>query len=117
MRKNLIALSVAAFVGGLGMAGSATAAVLRDLTAGYVTDATSEVIRQSGTGHQLIVPYFNTQVGNATLINIVNTDQTNGKAVKVRFRGASNSDDVFDFQLFLSAGDVWTANISKGPNG
>ena len=28
----------------------------------------------SGTGHMLIVPYFNTQVGNATLFNITNTD-------------------------------------------
>ena len=86
------------------------------ITAGTTTP-TSEEVRQSGTGHQLIVPYFNTQVGNATLFNIVNTDTVNGKAVKVRFRGASNSDDVFDFQLFLSPGDVWTANISKGPNG
>src|SRR6185369_7712743 len=110
MRKNLIALSVAAFVGGLGMAGSATASVI----GGAPATADSESVRQSGTGHQLIVPYFNTQVGNATLFNIVNTDVTNGKAVKIRFRGASNSDDVFDFTLLMSPGDVWTANISQG---
>jgi hypothetical protein len=119
MRKNLIAMSVAAFVGGLGMAGSATAGVWGDLGAATVsaTTAVQERIRQSGTGHQLIIPYFNTQNGNATLINIVNTDTTNGKAVKVRFRGASNSDDIFDFQLYLSPGDVWTANIAKNANG
>jgi hypothetical protein len=119
MRKNLIAMSVAAFVGGLGMAGSATAGVWADngVATTTPTNATIERVRGSGTGHQLIVPYFNTQVGNATLFNIVNTDVTNGKAVKIRFRGASNSDDVFDFQLFLSPGDMWTANISKGPTG
>ena len=119
MRKNLIAMSVAAFVGGLGMAGGAAAGVWADNGAATVTPTTAvqERIRQSGTGHQLIVPYFNTQNGNATLINIVNTDVVNGKAVKVRFRGASNSDDIFDFQLYLSPGDVWTANLSKGPNG
>ncbi len=117
MRKNLIALSVAAFVGGLGMAGSATAAVFADTTAGAATNATFERLKQSGTGHQLLVPYFNTQAGNATLFNIVNTDSVHGKAVKVRFRGGSNSDDVFDFQLYLSPNDVWAANISKGPNG
>jgi len=33
--------------------------------------------------------------------------------VKVRFRGAANSDDVFDFQVFLSPADVWAAMISK----
>ena len=71
----------------------------------------------AGVGHILIVPYFSTQDGNATLLNIVNTDTVNGKAVKIRFRGASNSDDVFDFQLFLSPADVWTANISKGASG
>ena len=117
MRKNLIAMSVAAFVGGLGMAGGAAAAVFADTTAGAATNATHEVVRQSGTGHQLVVPYFNTQAGNATLFNIVNTDTINAKAVKIRFRGGSNSDDVFDFQLFLSPGDVWAANISKGSDG
>ncbi len=70
-----------------------------------------------GIGHQLIVPYYNVQAGNATLINLVNTDTRNGKAVKIRFRGASNSDDVFDFQLYMSPGDVWTANISRGTDG
>ena len=121
MRKNLIAMSVAAFVGGLGMAGGASAGVFADtspVAGGYgPTDATREDVRQSGTGHQLVVPYFNTQNGNATLFNIVNTDTTNGKAVKIRFRGASNSDDIFDFQLYLSPGDHWSANISKGPTG
>lgn len=119
MRKNLIAMSVAAFVGGLGMAGSATAGVWADNGVATIspTTATIERVRGSGTGHQLIVPYFNTQSGNATLFNIVNTDTTNGKAVKIRFRGGSNSDDVFDFQLFMSPGDVWTANISKGSTG
>lgn len=114
MRKNLIAMSVAAFVGGLGMAGSAGAAVFADLgTSTTPTNATVERVRGTGAGHQLVVPYFNTQNGNATLFNIVNTDTVNGKAVKVRFRGGSNSDDVFDFQLYLSPGDVWGATISK----
>ncbi|MBK9217506.1 MAG: hypothetical protein IPL70_03165 [Uliginosibacterium sp.] len=42
----------------------------------------------------------------------MNTDSINAKAVKVRFRGAVDSDDIFDFQVFLSPGDVWTANVS-----
>jgi hypothetical protein len=117
MRKNLIAMSVAAFVGGLGMAGGAAAAVLVDNAAVSTSNAVSSSLRQSGAGHQLFVPYYNTQAGNATLFNIVNSDTVNGKAVKIRFRGGSNSDDVFDFQLLMSPGDVWAANISRGPNG
>ena len=69
------------------------------------------------TGAALVVPYYTVQNGNATLINIVNTDTMNGKAVKVRFRGAEHSDDVFDFQVFLSPADVWTANVSQAADG
>lgn len=105
MKKSLIALSVATALGGV--AG----------TAGAQTNAAELVFNPAGVGHILIVPYFSTQNGNATLLNIVNTDTVNGKAVKIRFRGASNSDDVFDFQLFLSPADVWTANVSKGASG
>jgi len=107
MKKSLIAVSVAAALGGV--AGSAVAQ--------GVPPASERVFNRDGVGHALIVPYFNTQGGNATLLNIVNTDLVNGKAIKIRFRGASNSDDVFDFQVFLSPGDVWTAGIAKGPNG
>lgn len=118
MRKNLIAMSVATLVAGLGMAGGAAANVLLDDGATTTpSNATNEAVIAGGIGHQLIVPYYNVQSGNTTLFNIVNTDTLNGKALKIRFRGASNSDDVFDFQLFLSPGDVWAANISRGSDG
>ena len=55
------------------------------------------VVNDGGIGHALITPYFTAQNGNATLISLVNTDLANGKALKVRFRGASNSDDILDF--------------------
>lgn len=109
MRKNVIAMSVATLVAGLGLAGGASAAVF--VTAGSTADR--EVVNPGGVGHQLIVPYYSTQGGNTTLFNITNTDTVNGKAVKVRFRSAANSDDVFDFQLYMSAGDVWAANVSQ----
>jgi hypothetical protein len=75
------------------------------------------VFNPAGVGHILIVPYFSTQSGNATLLNLYNTDTAKGKAVKVRFRGASNSDDLYDFQVFLSPGDVWTADIRQASSG
>jgi len=108
MKKRLICLSVAAALGGIAGAASAQQPLGSSNFLSFNND---------GVGHIVIVPYFTTQGGNATLFNIVNTDQVNGKAVKVRFRGASNSDDVFDFQLFMSPGDVWTANISQAASG
>lgn len=100
MKKSILASSIAAAVFGLGATGVAQAAV-----------------NGLEGGHVLFVPYYSAQEANNTLLSLVNTDTANGKAVKVRFRGAANSDDVFDFQVFLSPGDVWTANISKGANG
>lgn len=98
MKKSTLALSIAAAIGSLGMVGAANAAM--NAQAG-------------GVGHQLVFPYFSAQGDNATLLSITNTDTTNGKLVKVRFRGAANSDDLFDFTLALSPGDVWTAAVTK----
>lgn len=75
------------------------------------------VFNRAGVGHLLIVPYYSTQAGNATLISLVNTDDAHGKAVKIRFRGASNADTVFDFQLFLAPGGTWTASVGRGTSG
>ena len=121
MRKNVLALSIAAMIGGLGFAGVASADVVPGTGVGAgslsLTDATSLQVSQGGIGHSLIVPYFNAQNGNMTVLHVVNTDTVNGKAMKVRFRGALNSDDVLDFQVFMSPGDVWTAAVSAGSDG
>lgn len=113
MKKSVLALSITAAVAGFGFAGGAQAmtGVLGGAT------ATALTLNGDGVGHSLFVPYFSAQDTNNTLITLVNTDIVNGKAVKVRFRGAANSDDIFDFQVFLSPGDVWTASVSKGANG
>jgi len=102
MKKSVLASSIAAAVFGLG-ATSAMAAI--------------GIPNSTNAGDILFVPYYSAQGDNATLLSIVNTDTRNGKAVKVRFRGAANSDDVFDFQVFLSPTDVWTAAVKKGANG
>lgn len=102
MKKNFLALSISAMIGGLGFAGAANAAL---------------EVAESGTGHILVMPYYNAQNGNQSVFHLTNTDVNNGKAVKVRFRGASNSDDVLDFQVFMSPGDVWTAAVAQGADG
>lgn len=136
MKKNVLALSIAAMIGGLGFAGVASAAVfvgsgtagagsataaasglVPDGTAGKLspTTATSLELSEGGVGHMLLVPYYTVQNGNMTVLHVVNTDTVHGKAVKVRFRGAANSDDVMDFQVFMSPGDVWTAAVTANP--
>ena len=104
MKKNVLALSIATMIGGLGFTGAAFA-------------QTAPSVNANGDGHILLVPYYTVQDGNVTAFNIVNTDSVKGKAVKVRFRGASNSDDVLDFQVFLSPGDVWAAAVTADANG
>lgn len=113
MKKNVLALSIAAMIGGLGFAGAASAGVLD--TVATAADATALQLSEGGVGHMLLVPYYNVQNGNMTVLHVVNTDTVNGKAVKVRFRGAANSDDVMDFQVYMSPGDVWTAAVTADP--
>ena len=150
MKKNLLALSIAAMVGGLSGVANAQAVVTDTVGGRLVSNlqtfgtlvppgsgpqtltvvgangqpvvapasvtqapaANQLVVTPAGIGHILVVPYFTTQGSHATLLNLVNTDTANGKAVKLRFRGAANSDDLFDITVFLSPGDVWTANVS-----
>lgn len=96
MKKKLLAVGVAATLGVMsGVAGAAME------------------VQASGVGHVNVLPYYSVQGGNATLISITNTDQVNGKVVKVRFRGVEFSDDVFDFQVFMSPGDVFTGAVTQ----
>lgn len=121
MKKNVLAVSIAAMIGGLGFAGVASAgsafsnaaAVAVPNGAGVFDVATELDVVSQGIGHILVVPYFSTQDGNVSLLNIVNTDTVNGKAVKLRYRGAANSDDIYDITVLLSPGDVWSANVSN----
>ena len=140
MRKNLLALSIAAMVGGL--SGVANAQVQANTAGGMdlisfnpnnAADRALMAAPQGGAagmvaatlltqptnaiGHVLVVPYFSAQNGNMSLLNITNTDEENAKAVKLRYRGAANSDDVFDITVYLSPGDVWTANVAQNAAG
>lgn len=103
MKKNVLALSIATLVGGLGFTGAAAA------------QTANLEVAESGAGNILLVPYYSAQEGNISVFHVTNTDTVNGKAVKVRFRGAANSDDVLDFQVFMSPGDVWTGIVSQNP--
>lgn len=81
------------------------------------TNASGFNVDADGVGHIQLIPYYTVQNSNNTLLNVVNSDEYNGKAVKVRFRAARNSDDVFDFYLLLSPGDVWRSRIYRDEAG
>jgi len=116
MKKSILALGALTVVGGLCLAGSAQAVYY--FGDGYHAATTNALDLNPGSmGNELIVPYFSAQGATHTNIDIVNTDQSNGKAVKVRFRGAANSDDVLDFTVLMSPGDVWNADISQDSDG
>lgn len=96
-RKNLTAAVLAGLAGAAGIAGTAQAVNLNP----------------DGLGQVLIYPYYTTNDGNTTLLSVVNTtDQA--KAVKVRFKEGYNSREVLDFNLYMSAYDVWVAAIGDG---
>jgi hypothetical protein len=74
-------------------------------------------VNADGLGQALIYPYFTVRsIGPLTgapynsLLSVVNSTAS-AKAVKVRFLEGKNSREVLDFNLYLSAKDVWTAAV------
>jgi hypothetical protein len=99
MKKNILSLAVASGVAGLAV--SAQAAMY---------------LNPEGTGQVLLYPYYNAENGNETSMHIVNTTGT-AKAVKVRFMEYVNSQEVLDFNLYLSKYDHFAFTIFANPNG
>ena len=93
-RKNLTAAVLAGLAGAVGIIGSAQAVN----------------INPDGIGQVLVYPYYTVNGGNITLLSVVNTSE-DAKAVKVRFMEGQNSREVLDFNLYMSAYDVWTAAL------
>jgi len=91
-------------------------ALFTAVVAGLGVAGTAEAVYMSPnrTGQALVYPYYTVQSsgGNSwnTYISVVNTTSV-AKAVKVRILEGKTSAEVLDFNLFLSANDVWTAAI------
>jgi hypothetical protein len=101
MKKNILSLAVASGVAGLAVSAQA-----------------QMFLNPEGTGQVLLFPYYNAQNGNETSMHIVNTSATEAKAVKVRFLEYVNSQEVLDFNLYLSANDHFSFTIyQKGDGG
>jgi len=95
-----------------------TTAIVAGLTgvAGMIGVASAVNVNPEGLGQVLIYPYYTARAGNDTLISVVNTS-SQAKAAKVRFLEGLNSREVLDFNLYLSAFDVWTGAITENEEG
>lgn len=99
MRKNILSLSIAAMCGGWNLP--------KAVAQGPWSTATDLLVTPEGIVLQ--VPHYTSTHHDIPPLLVI-TPEPQGKVVKVRFRGASSSEDVFDFNLFLAPGDVWKGN-------
>ncbi|MGE5730570.1 MAG: hypothetical protein ACM37U_01420, partial [Gemmatimonas sp.] len=86
---------------------------------GVAGTANAVHVNPDGLGQVLIYPYYTVRTKDSTtfsnpqfnsLLSVVNSTAS-AKAVKVRFLEGKNSREVLDFNLYLSAYDVWTAGV------
>ena len=99
MNKKLLSMAVVAAIGTAGVGG-----------------AQAVYVNNDGLGEVLIYPFYSVEGDQDTYITVVNTtDQV--KAVKVRFLEGMNSQEVLDFNLYLSPRDHWSARVSEGSDG
>src|SRR5690606_19763494 len=74
------------------------------MSAGITSTAHAVNISGDGLGEVLLFPYYTTNNGYDTYINITNTSE-NAVVFKIRFREAYNSRDARDFNVVLSPYD------------
>jgi len=93
-------------------------------------------VNPGGLGDALIYGYYNVRDQKISVFSVVNTDETYGARVRLRFREAADipasagrncdgvtgedpqgSHEVLDFDICLSPGDMWTGRIISGADG
>ncbi len=67
-------------------------------------------INPQGLGDSLLFGYYNVR-GYLDLINVINTNQTDGAKARIVFRNAKTGVDCLEFTVCLSEGDVWTGYL------
>lgn len=71
-------------------------------------------VNPDGLGSALLYSLYTTEAGKNTAVNVTNTTGEY-KAVKVRFLEGLNSQEVLDFNLYLSPYDQWGATVVVNP--
>jgi hypothetical protein len=80
-------------------------------------------VNPGGLGDVLLYGYYNVR-SQDQFFTITNTSAVSGARVRIRFREAATiasqcngSQEVLDFDICLSKGDMWTGHIFTGPDG
>ncbi len=95
---------------------SLSKAVALAATLGAAASAHAVNVDQNGLGQVLLYPVYTAEEGNVTAVHVTNTTNEY-KAVKVRFVEGMNSQEVLDFNLYLSPNDVWTGGVVQTATG
>ncbi|MCX7086958.1 MAG: hypothetical protein NTV00_02770, partial [Methylococcales bacterium] len=93
------------------------AATIALLSAAAAQNVSAVAIDYAGDKSQvLLFPYYNTNRVFSSEVNIRNTlNET--KAVKIRLRESGNSNDVLDFNLYMSPYDHFSFTINQDKDG
>lgn len=83
---------------------------------GATASAHAVSVNPQGLGEVLLYSLYTAEEGNITNINITNTTNV-AKAVKVRFLEGQNSQEVLDFNLYLSPRDQWSGAVTATADG
>jgi len=73
-------------------------------------------INNDGMGEILVYPFYSAESGNTTNVNLTNTFNQ-AKAVKVRIIEGENSQEVLDFNVYMSAEDHFSFAITATADG
>lgn len=93
------------------------AATTMALLGAVAQNASAVALDESGDSAQvLIYPYYNVNNGFQTSFNIRNT-KDESKALKIRFRESGISNDVLDFNVYMSPFDHFSMTVSQAENG
>lgn len=77
---------------------------------------TNVFVNPQGLGDLLIYGYYNVRNNEMNVFNVVNTSDR-GVRARIRFKEAKNSCEVLDFDVCLSAHDVWHGIITRDASG
>lgn len=80
--------------------------------------AATAAVSADGKGDYLVSPaYYATTDGWSTNVRVVNTNTTTAVVAKVVIREYATSKELLDFPIYLSPGDVWTADLVNDGTG
>ncbi len=93
-------------------------AVPRTATTAPSLDAVGSInVMQAMTGDALVFPVYYVGNGWETHLRVINTSSTNAVVAKVVFFAGNDSRELRDFNIYLSANDVWTGTVKIDTDG